>query len=153
MLDHYSKNADKFIDQYEAISAVKVHKEWLHFLPATKSLILDVGAGSGRDAAWFADQGHEVVAIEPSDILRTKAQNLHLSLSIQWINDTLPALKETYKLGLKFDIILLSAVWIHIASSNRERAFRKVANLLKPGGKLIISLRHGKSCYVSLLQW
>lgn len=145
MIDYYSKNVDKFINQYESVSAEKIHKDWSHLIPATKSLVLDVGAGSGRDAAWLTDQGHEVIAIEPSNILRKRAHALHPSPSIQWINDTLPALKETYKLGLNFDIILLSAVWIHIPPSDRERAFSKLANLLKPGGRLIISLRHGKS--------
>jgi SAM-dependent methyltransferase len=145
MIDYYSKNADKFIGQYEAVSAGDIHKEWSHLIPVTKSLVLDVGAGSGRDATWLAEQGHEVVAIEPAAILRKKAQQLHPSPAIQWLDDTLPSLTKTYKLGITFDIILLSAVWIHIPPSDRSRAFRKLANLLNPGGKLIISLRHGES--------
>ena len=145
MTDYYSEHADSFISQYEDLPAEDIHREWSHLVPATKSLILDVGAGSGRDAAWLAKQGHEVVAIEPASLLRKKAQRLHPSPSIQWINDTLPALTETYKLGITFDVILLSAVWIHVPPSDRTRAFRKLANLLKPGGKLVISLRHGES--------
>ncbi len=40
-------------------------------------------------------------------------------------------------------LILLSAVWMHVRPRNRERAFRKLSNLLRPGGLLVISLRHG----------
>lgn len=34
---------------------------------------------------------------------------------------------------------------MHIPSSDRARSIRKLANLLKPGGKLVISLRHGQT--------
>lgn len=33
----------------------------------------------------------------------------------------------------------------HSANADRKRAFRKLANLLKPGSRLVISLRHGPS--------
>jgi hypothetical protein len=38
---------------------------------------------------------------------------------------------------------MLNAVWQHVAPSDRERAFRKVAGLVKSGGLLAISLRLG----------
>jgi len=34
---------------------------------------------------------------------------------------------------------------MHIPETQRSRSLRKLANLLKPGGKLVISLRHGSS--------
>ena len=34
---------------------------------------------------------------------------------------------------------------MHISPSNRARSIRKLANLLKPGGILVISLRHGQT--------
>jgi SAM-dependent methyltransferase len=143
LIDFYSQNADQFAEQYETVDPEKIHGSWSHFIPETKSLILDVGAGSGRDAAWLANMGHEVFAVEPAKKLREKAQALHPLQNIHWISDTLPLLKKINNLGFKFDLILLNAVWIHIAPKNRERSFRKLSNLLKPGGKLVITLRHG----------
>ena len=55
----------------------------------------------------------------------------------------LPSLKTVEQLSLRFDCILLSAVWMHIPPSDRKRSFRKLANLLAPNGRLVISLRHG----------
>jgi SAM-dependent methyltransferase len=46
-------------------------------------------------------------------------------------------------LGLSFDLILLSAVWMHVAPGERARAFRKLVTLLKAGGRLAFSLRLG----------
>ena len=106
-------------------------------------MVLDVGAGSGRDARYLASKGLGVVAVEPATGIRELAQGYTVSNPIHWISDTLPELTEVFRLQTKFDLILLSAVWMHIAPSSRERAFRKLSSLLKPNGKLIISLRHG----------
>lgn len=143
MIDFYSQNADHFAEQYESVDPEKIHDNWSHFIPETKSLILDVGAGSGRDAAWMANMGHEVFAVEPAKKLREKAQALHPLQNIHWISDTLPLLKKVGNLGFKFNLILLNAVWTDISPKNRQRSFRKLANLLRPGGRLIITLRHG----------
>jgi len=81
------------------------------------------------------------VAVEPTDALHRRAQEIHPSPRIQWLDDRLPALDEVHSLDYKFDIILLSAVWMHVPPSDRERAFRKLTALLKPGGHLVITLR------------
>jgi len=143
MVKFYSKNAEELAERYEELQPEAVNQNWRHFIPAIKSVIMDVGAGSGRDAAWFAGQGHEVVAVEPADALRQKAQSLHPSSGIQWLNDSLPDLKKVYDLNLKFDLILLSAVWKHIPLWEREKSMNNLADLLKPSGRLVMTLRHG----------
>ena len=72
-----------------------------------------------------------------------KGQRLHPSPSIRWISDSLPGLDSLFRLGLSFDLILLSAVWMHVPPADRARAFRKLVTLLKPGGCIAITLRHG----------
>ena len=84
-----------------------------------------------------------MVAVEPSSAMRAFAQARHADRPIQWIPDSLPALDRTFKSGLSFDVILLSAVWMHVAPSDRQRAFRKLVTLLKPGGVLALTLRSG----------
>jgi SAM-dependent methyltransferase len=106
-------------------------------------MVLDVGAGSGRDAAWFAARGHEVLAVEPARGLRDAAAEHHASSRIRWIDDRLPFLDRVGASGATFDLVWASAVWMHLARSDRPRAFRKLANRLRPGGRLFISLRHG----------
>lgn len=131
--------------RYESLPPDKLHA-WLNdVLPERPSTILDVGAGSGRDAAWLASLDHEVVAAEPSDDMRTEAKRLHPEGRIHWVDSHLPGLDAVYRLGLTFDFILLSAVWMHVAPSERQRAFRKLLGLLRPGGTLAMTLRHGPS--------
>ena len=140
----YGNNANALYEKYQSLSSEEIHSDWLDHIPCTKALILDVGAGSGRDSFWLASKGHEVIAVEPSDELRGRAQAVK-NPSVLWLKDSLPSLSEVYKLGNKYELILLSAVWNHISPNDRDRAFRKLANLLSPGGKLVITLRQGPS--------
>jgi len=141
-ITYYSTNASTLAKQYDSVPFKSVHKDWLQAIPK-EGMVLDVGAGSGRDARYLAAKGLSVVAVEPAAGIREIAQEYTISNSIHWISDSLPELTEVFRLQTKFDLILLSAVWMHIAPTARERAFRKLSSLLKPNGKLIISLRHG----------
>ncbi len=141
----YNANAQRLAAVYCALPS-DVALGWLDgLLPASPAMVLDVGAGTGRDAAWFAALGYDVVAVEPAAGMRTLAAQAHTDLRIRWLDDRLPSMTGTLRLGLSFDFILLSAVWMHLAPTERPRAFRKLASLLKPGGLLAISLRHGPS--------
>lgn len=132
---------------YEALDAEPFRRTYADLLPpaAADRLALDVGAGSGRDAAWLADLGFEVVAAEPAAGLRDEAKRLRPTSPVRWIDDRLPALQSCHQLGLAFDVILLSAVWQHVPRGDRRRAFRKLTALLKPKGLLVIILRFGPS--------
>jgi SAM-dependent methyltransferase len=142
-IPYYEQNAPRLVDQYESLSFPEVHAGLLDMLPAPGATVLDVGAGSGRDAAWFAANGYDVVAVEPSDAMLAHARKLHPSSRIHWIFDTLPDLTNVRRLGLSFDLILLSAVWMHIPPAARQRSLRKLATLLAPKGRIAISLRLG----------
>ena len=138
----YQENAREAAKQYEAVAVEDVHGWLERFLPENSGRALDIGAGSGRDAAWLAGFGHKVVAVEPSSEMRKEAKRWHPRAGIQWRSDSLPSLRKLSK-QKPFDLILINGVWQHVAKSDRKRAFRKVINLLKPGGTLAITLRHG----------
>ncbi|SNS93675.1 hypothetical protein SAMN05216276_1019164 [Streptosporangium subroseum] len=67
----YAEAADALVEQYESVAFADVHREALHLFPTRQSWVLDIGAGSGRDAAALASRGHRVVAAEPTAELRT----------------------------------------------------------------------------------
>lgn len=142
-VDAYDAHARRYADLYESLAFEDVHEAILDLLPKAPARILDVGAGSGRDAAWFAYRGHEVVAVEPSERMRHEARERHDDPGIRWLNDSLPALAHTHRLGLQYDLVLASAVWMHVRPEDRKRAFHKLATLLAPSGRIVISLRLG----------
>lgn len=75
--------------------------------------------------------------------MRALAAQGHPDERIRWLEDRLPALTQIGRSGLSFDFILLSAVWMHVAPGDRSRAFRKLVNLLRPGGCIALTLREG----------
>jgi SAM-dependent methyltransferase len=138
----YDARAGHFASLYEGVSSEEIWGPLGDLIAAgPQALALDIGAGSGRDAAWLSSRGFDVVAAEPAAGMRREGQRLHAGL--RWISDRLPDLSSTHRLGFAFDLILMSGVWMHLPAAERPRAFRKVVTLLKPGGLLIMSLRHG----------
>ena len=139
----YNLAAPNLLAEYERPSFESVHAAVLDLLPESAGSVLDVGAGSGRDAAWFAARGHNVVAVEPSTAMRETAKARHRSPRIRWIDDSLPALNRVLRSKCSFDLVWLSAIWQHLPRSKRARSFRKLVSTLSPGGSMMVSLRRG----------
>jgi protein-L-isoaspartate O-methyltransferase len=141
----YAEEAEELVKRYESIPLVEKHQAVLHLIPSAPCNVLDIGAGTGADAAWLAGLGHRVVAVEPTDELRLAGMALHPSARIAWVNDSLPDLVMTIQSGQQFDVVMITAVWMHLDELERQHAMPKVASLLRRGGVLIMSLRHGPS--------
>ena len=112
-------------------------------LPTLPARILDVGAGTGRDAAWLAAQGHQVVAVEPVHELRRAGMALHPTGNIEWLDDRLPRLERLRRTSDKFDLILVIAVWQHLRREEQSASINTLARVAAAEGRLILSLRHG----------
>jgi SAM-dependent methyltransferase len=137
----YADEAEELFKHYESFPAADAHRTVLHLIPTAASSILDIG--SGRDAAWFAARGHRVVAVEPTDALRLPAMALHPSPQIEWLDDSLPDLAMLQRRGESFDVVMLSAVWMHLDAQQRRRAMPNLAALVREGGTVIMKIRHG----------
>ncbi|TMM47026.1 class I SAM-dependent methyltransferase [Colwellia ponticola] len=151
----YNQHANELAEQYLSKTFEQVHQSWSHLvepmIEKPQARILDLGAGSGRDAKYLAelavskhgaDNNVQVFAVEPANLLAALGAQQTQGLNVKWLTDSLPALTNISKQEVSFDLILLSAVWMHVPVSDRPRSLRKLANLLKPGGKLVISLRY-----------
>lgn len=139
----YAENAESLIEQWQQISFEERHEAVMHVLPTHPACVLDVGAGIGTDAAALAEMGHTVVAVEPVAAFRAAGIKQHPSPRIEWLDDSLPDLPIVHSRQEKFDIAMLSAVWMHLDEDERRRAMPSVSALLSDGGMLAMSLRHG----------
>jgi SAM-dependent methyltransferase len=139
----YAEAAEALAQQYESVSIERAYGSLMHMLPSPPADILDIGSGTGRDAAAFAERGHRVVAVEPTLEFRRIAQRLHPSSAIAWLDDSLPELARLSERQGQFDLVSLIAVWMHLDPWQRARAMPRVAALLRPCGLLVMSLRHG----------
>jgi len=138
--DYYSGNADRLAEAYESVTFEQVHQGALTLLPAEGVHVLDVGCGSGRDAAALAQRGHRVIGVDQCPAMIQHARRLH-GEGVAWVLDSLPDLSTLC--GHRFELILVSAVWMHLEPEQRARALSRLSDLLADDGQLLISLRFG----------
>lgn len=137
----YDAHVDELAVAYERLNFEDVHPTLFARLKDAQTVsVLDVGCGTGRDAAALSALGHKVKAVDPSEAMLRKARSLHPNARVDWEIDSLPGLerqKGTY------DVILVSAVWMHLAPSEREAALTRLSALMAPSGRILLTLRMG----------
>lgn len=138
----YAQVTAEWIARSEAISPEQLYAHVADLLPVSPSTVVDIGAGTGRDAAWLAGLGHDVTAIEPVAELRQAAMARHASSKIRWLDDRLPDLSAVQNPD-GFDLVLVNGVWQHLDDAARSIAMQRLAELTAIDGTVIISLRHG----------
>ncbi len=143
ILQTYADAAARLIERYEAISTADLFAPVLPLLPDPPGRVIDVGAGTGRDAAWFADRGFDVLAVEPVAAFRAAGLARHRSPRLVWLDDSLPELSRVPQRGRIFDVVIVNGVWQHVDPAGRRIAMPAIAALTAPGGRLVLSLRHG----------
>lgn len=139
----YAEEADDLLVRYEQRDFADLHASVMHLIPKEPCNVLDIGAGTGRDAAGFAAMGHRVLAVEPTEPLRKGAMALHTSSRIEWVDDSLPDLALIMAREERFEVVMMTAVWMHLDERQCRRAMPRVASLVSEGGVLIMSVRHG----------
>lgn len=100
--------------------------------------VLDVGAGSGRDLAALLSAGYAAWGVEPSDGLRAAASANYPELAGRVEAGALPGLGTPF--GGSFDGVLCSAVLMHLSDADLFDAALALRRVLKPHGRLLISL-------------
>jgi SAM-dependent methyltransferase len=139
----YALEAPDLLKIYESIPFAKTYPATSRLLPAPPRRLLDIGAGTGRDAAGFAALGYNVVATEPVAEMRRGAMALHPDPRIEWLDDSLPHLARLSRRGDRFDIVMMTAVWMHLDPRERQCGMARVSRLLGPHGLLMLTLRYG----------
>ena len=97
--ENYADEAPELLKRYESISFADAHAPILQLIPPAPCRALDIGAGTGRDAAGLLALGHSVVAVEPTEELRRGAMLLHPSPMIEWLHGPTPSPPESALVG------------------------------------------------------
>lgn len=136
-LDYYEKHAAAVADRYE--SADGGVAAFFPFVFVKGQRVLDIGAGTCRDAAVLLGLGIDVHAVEPSSGLRERAAAIHPELSGRIFDGALPGNLPAEAAG-PYDGILVSAVLMHIPDSELFDAAFAIRERLKTDGKLLVSI-------------
>lgn len=106
-----------------------------HFIK--ESATADIGCGIGRDTYWLNQHGFPAVGVDASEEMLKQARRLYPNLIFN--QDYLPTLARFD--DSQFQNILCSAVLMHLSNNSVETACLRLLHLLKPNGRLIISIR------------
>lgn len=150
---YYEAYEDRYIDVYKNNILWTTEKETKEVFEVIKkyniskeSDILDLGCGEGRDAIYLLNKGYNVLAIDYSNTVINKCNEITLN---KYINNfkSFDILKD--KLNKKFDFIYSVAV-IHMFIDKKDR--NKFYNFIhehlnKSGYSLIISMGDGITNY------
>lgn len=135
-LAFYADNAADIARRYESVaSPVERYFDTAFTLGAR---VLDVGCGSGRDAARLLARGYDAYGIEPVGALREAAVAAHPQLTGRIREGALPRTGDAF--GGEFDGILCTAVLMHVPDTDLLDAALAIRRLLKPGGRLLLSI-------------
>ena len=146
IINGYEESSNQIIEAYQSISTEQLLQPVIQHIPNPEKnalRALDIGAGTGRDALWLAKRGYQVTAVEPTLPLRRFGIQQSTQLPITWLNDTLPLLKTIQ--GPQFDLIFVFAVWHHLTTDAQRQSLQTIYRLLAPGGRIVLSCRHGPS--------
>lgn len=149
--DHYQADAvayDYFEEEPDPISREEVkrlHENILSEIPANTNWILDVGCGGGWLAKSMTGKQRNVISMDISDINPVKAvKNFPSANHFGLVGDVL-------ELPIKadsVDCIIASEIIEHIVDP--KQFLQQLYNVLRPGGKLIITTPHNELIRTSL---
>src|SRR5580692_11600007 len=153
----FSKQARKF-DDYDAGNTIiyykrnRVREHVLRYLPAEGS-ILELNAGTGTDAIWFAEQGYRVHA---TDIAEGMHERLREKVRLRGIGDkvtteqcSFTALDSLQERG-PFDLIYSNFAGLN-CTGELDRVLRSFADLLRPGGQVSLVILPGFCLWETLM--
>lgn len=137
-LQYYEENSLEITSRYEQVDSSRF-LEGLPIWVATKSKVLDLGCGSGRDAAFLLSEEYDVQGLDGSSQMISAALSLHPELTdrltCRELPDVLPYADET------FHAVISIAFFMHLDTQQILQVCKEVHRILQPHGVLWLSVR------------
>jgi len=136
-LEYYDRNADTVAAAYERIEAAGFVAAFAAKLEPD-ARVLEVGCGTGRDAAALCRLGFDVRAVDGSRAMLREAERLHPQLRGRTHRVVLPA-------GLPFadGFFHAAAAWaviMHLERGELPAVYSEIARVTAPGGRFAYSV-------------
>lgn len=105
----------------------------------TPRRVLDLGSGQGRNAIYLAQQGHQVVAVDISDVATAQARELALEVGVDV--DFIAADLESWESPeAAFDLVVLA--YMQAPAVIRKWIHAEAARALVDGGQVLVVGHH-----------
>lgn len=135
-VSYYNKNAEFISSRYESVESPL--KQFISEIIKPGYSVLDIGCGSGRDLTFLNEKGCSVTGIDPSEELLAEAKKQHPELAEKLYKGSLPDDLKAIT-NNKFDVILLSAVIMHLNDKSLKDSVGELKKNLNENGLIVIS--------------
>jgi SAM-dependent methyltransferase len=139
--EYYAQNAFEVAKRYEEVPSALANQFDVAFTGGCK--VLDIGCGSGRDLAFLARKGFDAYGIDPVSEFVEIAQIIHPELLGRVKVGQLPNLGTPF--DGEFDGLLCCAVMMHLDRTMLEESLGAFKLVLKPDGRVLISVPSSRS--------
>ena len=136
-LSYYDENAKELSKRYELADIENIHSLLLDTFPE-KSFLLELGCGSGRDAAFMFRHKYDLLAIDGSSKMISEAKRIHPELNN--ILHTVMIPEELEFENAYFDGVYSIATLMHLTTDKIAQTIEKISNMLKPNAKFLFSV-------------
>ena len=134
---YYATHVEELIRRYESADVSDLHSLLRDSFPSGARL-LELGCGSGRDAAFMLENGFDVTASDGVPEMIDAAAACHPALAGRLCRICLPR-DLTPVLG-PFDGIYAVATLMHLTRPDILEVFARIRRILVPGGRLFFSV-------------
>ena len=136
-LDYYEQDAEDLAARYESADVAALHRRLVAaFAPGAR--LLELGAGSGRDAAAMVAAGFAVTMADGSEAMLRQAVVVHPELAGRAVFHRCPA-PLPWDDGA-FDGGYALAMLMHLPTAQIQATLAEAARVLRPGGRLFFSV-------------
>ena len=145
-------------DEYDAGNTIihyKRQRVWEHVLRylSSSGSILELNAGTGTDAAWFAERGYRVHA---TDIAEGMQEKLREKIRLRQLTDMVTTelcsftALDTLRQRGPYDLIFSNFAGLN-CTGELDKVLRSFAPLVKPGGQVTLAILPGFCAWETLL--
>lgn len=136
-VDYYNNNAISYFNSTIEADMSEAYDRFIKYMKP-EGLIIDVGAGSGRDIKYFMTAGFKVHGIDASEQLcRLSTDYTGTIIRCQTI--------QSWEPHIKYDGIWANASLIHLPIEDVNGFIKRVPRILSDSGVIYLSLKEGLS--------
>lgn len=140
--EYYENNASELSQRYESVALDAFHRALLAHIPVG-ARIIEIGCGSGRDAARAFAEGYDIIALDGSINLLGEAGKIHPEISERLLHCRLPDRLPFF--DHSFDGFISIACLMHFSPAEITQVLSELARIVKTGGTGLVSLPAGRA--------
>lgn len=134
-IDFYNINAISYFNSTVRTDMSEAYNRFIKYMKP-KGVIIDIGAGSGRDIKYFSEAGFKVHGIDASkELCRLSTEYTGILVECQTIQGWVPY--------IQYDGVWANASLIHLSIDEVSSFIKQLPKILSDTGVLYLSLKEG----------